>query len=476
MTKILVIDDDDAVRENLVELLTMEGYDVVSAADGRTGIRRAIESCPQLIVCDVNMPGQDGFEVFEVLSGHDETAATPFIFLSARAARADVRRGMALGADDFITKPFSRVELLESVATRLRRRVSSSPPDPQRAAVAAPSAVPAPFAAPAPVMGGSTRPILADPAIRELVNQLDRAAPAAISVLLLGETGVGKEVLAREVHERSGRRGEFVAVNCAALTESLLESELFGHEKGAFTGAIQARAGLFEAADGGTLFLDEVGELSSSTQVKLLRVLEEKKVVRVGGRTPRALDVRFVAATNRDLELAIADGEFRQDLFYRLNGLTLHVPALRDRPADILALAEHFLGAACRASGQQAELDPEVKEALLTYRFPGNIRELRNVIERAVLLSSGGRIALSHLPTSLLRKEGPTGDVVDPRAPLIDRLNNLERGRIAAALEQCGGNQTQAAALLGISRRTLVTRLGQFDMPRPRKRTPSIPP
>jgi len=471
MTKILVIDDDDAVRENLVELLTMEGYDVVSAADGGTGIRRAIESCPQLIVCDVNMPGQDGFEVFEVLSGHDETAATPFIFLSARAARADVRRGMALGADDFITKPFSRVELLESVATRLRRRISSSPPDLQRAAGQEPSAVSERSAS-----GDPTRPILADPAIRELVTQLDRAAPAAISVLLLGETGVGKEVLAREVHERSGRRGEFVAVNCAALTESLLESELFGHEKGAFTGAVQARAGLFEAADGGTLFLDEVGELSLSTQVKLLRVLEEKKVVRVGGRTPRALDVRFVAATNRDLELAIADGEFRQDLFYRLNGLTLHVPALRDRPADILALAEHFLSAACRASGQRAELDPEVKEALLSYRFPGNIRELRNVIERAVLLSSGGRIALSHLPSGLLRKEGVAGDVLDPRAPLIDRLNHLERGRIAAALEQCGGNQTQAAALLGISRRTLVTRLGQFDMPRPRKRTPSIPP
>jgi two-component system, NtrC family, response regulator AtoC len=400
-----------------------------------------------------------------------------------------VRRGMALGADDFITKPFARTELLESVAARLRRRMQSPlPPLPETSLVLpsmpetsalpppAPSArissVPAPSARERAAPG----PILADPLIRELMVQLGRAAPASISVLLLGETGVGKEVLAREVHRLSGRHGEFVAVNCAALSESLLESELFGHERGAFTGAVQARAGLFEAAHGGTLFLDEVGELSPSTQVKLLRALEEKKVVRVGGRTERTLDVRFVAATNRDLEGAIAEGEFRQDLFYRLNGLTLQVPPLRDRPTDILALAESFLRAAGAPGGQQTELGQGAKDALLCYRFPGNIRELRNVIERAVLLSGGGVIGPQHLPAGLLRNEGSPAAILDPRTPLIARLQNIERGRIAAALEQCGGNQTQAAALLGISRRTLVTRLSQFDLPRPRKRTPSVPP
>jgi two-component system response regulator AtoC len=488
MTKILVIEDDDAVRENLVELLTMEGYEVLAAEDGASGIEQAIQRCPDLIVCDVNMPGQDGFEVFEVLSGHTDTAVTPFIFLSARAARADVRRGMALGADDFITKPFARTELLESVATRLRRRTSSPlpaapedtlapPPIPRDPPVLSSSEAQSRVLIPArPVKTTLQHIILADPSMQELVAQLGRAAVGSIAVLLLGETGVGKEVLAREVHRVSGRRGEFVAVNCAALSESLLESELFGHERGAFTGAVQAREGLFEAAQGGTLFLDEVGELSPSTQVKLLRVLEEKKVVRVGGRVERTLDVRFVAATNRDLELAVAEGEFRQDLFYRLNGLTLQVPPLRDRPGDILALAESFLHSACASSGQHAELEPAAKEALLCYRFPGNIRELRNVIERAVLLSGGGPIGPRHLPAGLLRSEGSPAAILDPRTPLIARLQSLERGRITSALEQSGGNQTQAAALLGISRRTLVTRLSQFDLPRPRKRPPSVPP
>jgi len=463
MTRILVIDDDDAVRENIVELLEMEGYEVEAAEDGGRGIELAVQRCPDLVVCDVNMPGTDGFQVFEVLSGNVETATLPFIFLSARAGRADVRRGMVLGADDFITKPFARTELLDSIATRLRRRASSAPP------VQVGSGRPPP-----PAQGGE--PVLSDPAIVALMEQLKRGAAGAISVLLLGETGVGKEVLAREVHRYSGRKGDFVAVNCAALAETLLESELFGHERGAFTGATQARAGLFEAADGGTLFLDEVGELSQSTQVKLLRVLEEKKVVRVGGRTPRPLDVRFVAATNRDLEEAVQEGEFRQDLFYRLNGLALDVPPLRQRPADILALAEHFLRSAQRNPGQEVSLSQEVQDALTRYRFPGNIRELRNIIERALLLATGPRIELSHLPLGVRQADGSSQAGSDPRIPLVERLQGLERERIVAALEQCGGNQTQAAALLGISRRTLVTRLGQFALPRPRKRTSSTPP
>lgn len=458
MTTILLIEDDDSVRENVTELLQMEGYDVLPASDGPAGIELAIVHNVELIICDVTMPGMDGFEVFEVLSAHPERAVTPFIFLSARAARSDVRRGMVLGADDYITKPFSRMELLDAIATRLKKRPvpSEPPPTPSKAQHKA---------------SGSASGIFVDVKMVQLLDQIERTAPSTISVLLLGETGVGKEVLARKIHECSGRPGRFVALNCAALTESLLESELFGHEKGAFTGAVSARPGLFETAEAGTVFLDEVGELPLSTQVKLLRVLEDRELVRVGGRTPRRVDVRFVSATNRDVEQSINDGDFRQDLFYRLNGITLDVPALRDRPADIVALAEHFVSHGAHHPSRRAVLSAEVREKLLRYPWPGNIRELRNVIERALLLCGGGEIAPEHLPISIqARPSLAEAPYVDPRAPLLQRLESMERDRIVTALERCGGNQTQAAQLLGMSRRTLINRVNTMGLPRPRKR------
>jgi len=281
-------------------------------------------------------------------------------------------------------------------------------------------------------------------------------------------------VIAEHVHRCSRRKGRFVPLNCAALTESLLESELFGYEKGAFTGAVRSKEGLFEAAEGGTLFLDEVGELPSTVQAKLLRVLEARQVLRVGGRQARNIDVRFVSATNRDLEAAVREGSFRQDLFFRLNGFSLTIPPLRDRPDDIAPLARRFVLLAAQALQREPAptLEDAALEALRRYAWPGNIRELRNVIERAVLLCEGDRLGDEHFPFKgrAASSDSGTADADDPRTRLMQEIERAERARIVDALERCGHNQTQAAALLGISRRTLVTRLGLYDLPRPRKR------
>ena len=329
------------------------------------------------------------------------------------------------------------------------------------------------------------------PAMRALYAQATLAARSNLSVLILGETGVGKEVLTRAVHQRSPRaKRPFVGLNCAAISESLLESELFGHEKGAFTGALQARPGLFESAEGGTVFLDEVGELPMSTQVKLLRVLEERQVLRVGGRTPRPIDMRFIAATNRDLEAEAARGAFRQDLFFRLNGITLTIPPLRERAEEIAALARTFIARACAQldRARAPELSAEALARLERYGWPGNIRELRNTIERAVVLCAGETLLPEHLPSRLQGEAveapissaavtpipaeasaGAPASLPPPRAPIAAAKAD-ERERIIAALEACAGNQTQAAARLGISRQTLITKIEAYGLPRPRRR------
>jgi DNA-binding NtrC family response regulator len=322
--------------------------------------------------------------------------------------------------------------------------------------------------------------IVRDPAMRQLYEQVTLVARATISVLILGETGVGKEVLARALHAQSRRaEGPFLGINCATLTESLQESELFGFEKGAFTGAHQARAGLFESAQGGTVFLDEVGELSAGAQAKLLRVLEQRTVTRLGSTRERPVDVRFVAATNRDIETDIAAGRFRNDLFFRLNGVSLLIPPLRERPDEIEPLARSFLAAAALEveRDEPPSLSTATLEILRAYRWPGNVRELRNAIERAVILSPGEVILPEHLPPALLRvveaqrttvlappANGWTaGDQGEPPEP-------PERRRILEALERSAGNQTRAARLLGISRGTLISRLNEHGLPRPRKR------
>jgi len=338
----------------------------------------------------------------------------------------------------------------------------------------------------------------ASTAMRTLRRFTEQVATSDISVLILGETGVGKEVLAETVHRLSPRAGgPFVKLHCAAFSDSLLESELFGHEKGAFTGAIQSKPGLLETAQGGTVLLDEIGELPLATQVKLLRVLEERKVLRIGALTPRSIDVRFLAATNRDLDAEVARGRFRLDLYYRLNGISLLIPPLRERTEEIEPLARTFIEQACRRSSRR-EVPPLTAEALQrlrSYSWPGNIRELRNTIERAVLLCGRGPIGVEHLSTEKMaatlpplavtaspptaatafdasetthpfeRSPAPAADA----AGLRDQLDALERQRILETLERCAGNQTRAAKLLGISRGTLVARLDAYGIARPRK-------
>jgi DNA-binding NtrC family response regulator len=330
------------------------------------------------------------------------------------------------------------------------------------------------------------------PRIQALYAQAERAANSPISVLIHGETGAGKDVLARFIHSRSNRHeGPFLAINCAALPEALLEAELFGSEKGAFTGATHARPGLFESAEQGTVFLDEIGELPLPTQAKLLRVVEERKVLRVGGRAPRDINVRFVAATNRDLEQLSQTGQFREDLYFRLNGITLVVPPLRERTSEIAELAKTFLARACEGLARlPLTLSAETLAILERYRWPGNVRELKNAIERAALLCDGEAVSPSHLPERVRKLEDPllsappappagTEDAETRPAPatsLSDTLERirreqreLERERIRRALDECGGNQKRAAELLGVSRRTLINRLNELEMPRPRK-------
>jgi two-component system, NtrC family, response regulator AtoC len=308
-------------------------------------------------------------------------------------------------------------------------------------------------------------------------STLDRIAASAINVLILGETGVGKEVMARRMHERSPRAdAPLLSVNCAAFTESLLESELFGFERGAFTGATQSKPGLLESAQGGTVFLDEVGEMPLSLQAKLLRVLEQREVLRIGALKTRPIDVRFLSATNRDLEAEIAAGRFRRDLYFRLHGIAVTVPPLRERLHQIEPLARAFVAEACAQSrrGIVPDIAPNALALLNRYAWPGNIRELRNVMERAVVLCAGDTIGLQHLPAEKMAPVVDLGDV--PHGREVEQLAALygidperERARILDALTECRGNQTQAAKRLGISRRTLVTKLGQYDLPRPRK-------
>ncbi len=325
----------------------------------------------------------------------------------------------------------------------------------------------------------AVRKVVMTPALRGVYDEAARAAKSLMSVLILGETGVGKEVLAEAIHEGSPRAGkELLSINCAALTESLLESELFGHERGAFTGAVSAKPGLLEAADGGTVFLDEVGELPMTTQAKLLRVLEERRVLRVGARASKAIDVRFVAATNRNLEDAVAAGTFRKDLYFRLNGITLVLPPLRERPGDVVELAEAFLvEASALAGGPRRVLTDEAKRALVRYEWPGNVRELRNAIQRAVVLTAARDVTADSLPASVTRPrsapepspDGAAGPQSARRGVLLDAVQEAERQKILKVLEDCGGNQTHAAEVLGISRRTLVARLTEWGMTKPRR-------
>ena len=485
MPRILVVDDDPELLTNVSELLVEEGFEAISASNGADAVALAKARAPDLVVCDIAMPQMDGYQVLSALRGHPSTTLLPFIFLSARAERNEVRAGMNLGADDYVTKPFQLSELLDAIRARLHRVSSRSAQ--AHAAIQASGALASPGPEQAVAPAGV---VLLDASMRDIYRQLEQVAHSQLNVLVLGETGSGKEVLARALHDLSPRRAApFLPLNCAALNEQLLEAELFGHEKGAFTGAAQARPGLFETAHGGTVFLDEVGELPLAIQTKLLRVLEDRKILRVGGRAPREVDVRFVAATNRNLKQAIADRCFREDLFYRLNGMSFTLPPLRARRSEIRPLCQVFATRACIEHGRPpgVVLSESALSRLERHSWPGNVRELKNVIERAVVLCRGSELGPEHLPpdiaTPAVEPSAPpwpepsdAGSAapdpsVDPAARLRQEMAELERERVLKALEESGGNQSLAAERLGMSRRSLVYRLSAFGLTRSRKRS-----
>jgi DNA-binding NtrC family response regulator len=482
MPRILVVDDDPELLNNVSELLGEEGFEVIGASNGVDAVALAKARAPDLVVCDIAMPRMDGHQVLKALRAHAPTMHLPFIFLTARAERNEIRAGMNLGADDYVTKPFQLTELLEAIRARLSRVSTQN--------AMAQAAVQASGALGATGRGGveavRTQPgmVLLDASMREIYRQLEQVAHSQLNVLVLGETGSGKEVLARSLHDLSPRRAApFLPLNCAALNEQLLEAELFGHEKGAFTGAVQARPGLFETAQGGTLFLDEVGELPASIQTKLLRVLEERKILRVGGRVPKAVDVRFVAATNRNLKQAIAERTFREDLFYRLNGMSFTLPPLRERRSEIRPLCQVFATRACVVHGRPpgVVISERALQRLEQHAWPGNVRELKNVIERAVVLCNAPELGVEHLPPELSEPTQPEAAAppgleqqpevaLDASERLRREMAELERQRVLEALEQSGGNQGLAAEKLGMSRRSLVYRLSAFGLTRTRKR------
>jgi len=445
---VLVVDDHQASAEGLRDYLQEWGHEA-RAAGGVTEALALLEAWrPDAVVCDLLMPpGPGGLELLREVRARDPWIG--FIMLTGHGSIEDAVLATREGAYDFLTKPvdLERLRLLlerlsernemRSEVTRLRQKLAT--------------------------LGEAGMLVSRSLAMRKLADIMDRVAPSAASVLITGESGSGKDFIAQILHDLSGRaRAPFVAVNCPAIPEALLESELFGHERGAFTGALAERAGLFEHAAGGTLFLDEITEMTTGLQAKLLRVLETRRFRRVGGREEKLADLRIVAATNRDPDQAVREGRLREDLFYRLNVFHLHVPPLRERREDIVALAARFIVAYAEQNQKSVEgLTSEAMAAVERYDWPGNVRELRNAIERAVVLTRGPVIELSDLPQRVARpvvviERGRFGRGVEP-------LDELERRAILEALEALGNNKTQAARALGISLKTLHNKLKRYS-------------
>ena len=450
--RILIVEDDEALRESLQLMLAAESYEAVAASGGEQALR-LVEATPfDVVLCDLRMPGVDGLELLPQLARRLPGAT--LILMSAFGTADLAIEAMRRGAYDYLAKPFTPSELLLVIRKarereRLRRANQMLRRDVHRAV--------------------GDRPIVAaSPSMIAVLELLERAAEFKSTVLLTGESGTGKEVLARAIHAQSPRRDEaFVAVNCAAIPETLLESELFGHSKGAFTGADRARRGLFVEADSGTIFLDEIGELPSPLQAKLLRVLQEEEVRPVGESKSRRVDVRVIAATARDLESDVASGRFREDLFYRLNVVRVKVPPLRERREDTPLLLDHFLAHFRDLLGRPVRsLTDEALEKLLAYRWPGNVRELENVMERAVILAEGERIGLRELPANVVASE-PSGPLEEP-SPSDFSLRRARRSAetelIERALQATGGNRTHAARLLQISHRALLYKLKEYGI------------
>jgi two-component system NtrC family response regulator len=449
---ILLIDDDESLRRVVEYNLREDGYQVVTAADGRSGLQRFQESSVDLVLTDVRMPEMDGVEVMTHLKAMQPDL--PVIVLTAHGTIDSAVEAMKVGAFDYLTKPFTRDQLKAAVRKALELGALASENRQLRQIVSERFSF-------ASMIAGSR-------AMRAVTDTASRVAASDTTVLLEGESGTGKELLAKAIHVNSDRRrGPFVTVNCAAIPENLLESELFGHRRGAFTGAIADKQGKFEAANGGTIFLDEVGDLPLLLQVKILRVLQEREVDKVGATRPTRVDVRVIAATNRSLEKMTAGGSFREDLYYRLAVVSIRVPPLRERSDDIPLLVDHFLAKhAARLGRPRPAVDKAVYSAFNIHAWPGNIRELENVIERALVLDRDGLLGLDDLPDRLKASGQRIGNL---RIELPDEgisLEDVERDLLVAALEKHNWNQTRAAAYLNITRSTLLYRMQKFGLER----------
>jgi two-component system response regulator AtoC len=451
---VLVIDDEAGVRRTVSMILEDEGYEVSTASSGRDGLSQALEDEADIVLCDVRMPEMDGLQFLDEYreGGGEGLVVTMTAYGSTELALEAMKRG----AYDYIAKPFSADSVLLTLRKaeereRLRREVKRL----QRQ-----------------VRTDQRHPdmVVKSPAMITAVELAEKVAPHPSTVLVTGESGTGKEVIARLIHSASTRaEGPFVPVNCGAIPENLLESELFGHVRGAFTGAESNRVGLFEEANGGTLFLDEIGELPTSLQVKLLRALQDREIRRVGESTSRKIDVRIIAATARDLAREVESGGFRSDLYYRLNVVNIHLPPLRHRSEEIPALARHFLEGYNEALGTEVEgFESSAMNCLLAYAWPGNVRELENVIERAMVLADGPKVGPDQLPTNVREKESrPLGlgdSLPEDELSVKKRTAELEKHLIGRALEITGGNRTRASGLLDLSYRALLYKIRDYGL------------
>jgi len=447
---ILIVDDEPRVRESIRSILEDEGYTVIEASDGQEGLARVASDKPDSVLLDIWMPDLDGIEVLRGIKQVDEDL--PVIIMSGHGTIETAMKAAKLGAYDFLEKPLS-IDKLELV---LRNALSQRNLLEKNRALSGERGVVSNFVGTSPV-------------ITAMLEQVRIVAPTQASVLITGENGTGKELLARFIHSSSRRNGEaFVAVNCAAIPETLIESELFGHERGAFTGAMSRKMGKFDLAHRGTLFLDEIGDMSLATQAKILRVLEEKAFQRVGGNRDISVDVRVIAATNKDLETGIAKGEFREDLFFRLNVFPFHIPPLRERRDDIPQLLQSFLKDYGQIYGKpDLVLSPEAETALVDYNWPGNVRELRNVIERLAIISSHEIIGLPMVPLSITRERpGPAG-MADGAPEEVDyrRAREMfERDFLTRRLEENEWNISRTSEAVGLERSNLHRKMKQLGI------------
>jgi len=451
---ILVVDDEAGVRSSLAGILGDEGYAVTPVDSGEAGLIALEARRYDLVLLDVWLPGLDGLEVLRRIRERD--SELPVVVISGHGTIETAVKAVRLGAQDFVEKPLSLEKTVLAVRNALRQRRLESQLRELRQQLDARYAM----------VGES-------PALQRLREEIRQAAPSHGRVLIFGENGTGKELVARAIHAQSQRAaGPFVEVNCAAIPEELIESELFGHTKGAFTGAHATRKGKFELADGGTLFLDEIGDMSLKTQAKVLRALQEQRVEPVGGSGGVDVDVRVIAATNKDLEAEIRGGRFREDLYFRLNVIPFQVPPLRDRREDIPLLVRHFMQVLSAEHGRKArEVVPDALEALARLPWPGNVRELRNILERLVIMTPGEQIELQHLPATLaasLPARAPAADESSPAASgdgtLLAAREAFERRYILERYRECGGNMSRTAESLGVERSNLYRKMKAFGL------------